>query len=52
MASKVKDTPILRGKDAQRFNLKMREADKNTIPKKEYERMMAVFNSVRIIETL
>ncbi|MDD5215621.1 MAG: hypothetical protein PHQ03_08815 [Methylococcales bacterium] len=51
MASKVKDTPILRGKDAERFNLKMREADKNTIPKKEYERMMNVFNSVRIVET-
>jgi hypothetical protein len=51
MASKVKDTPILRGKDAERFNSKMREANKNTIPKTEYERMMNIFNSVRIIET-
>ena len=48
MASKVKDTPILKGKDAERFNQKMREAEKNPISKEEYERMLAVFKSVRI----
>jgi hypothetical protein len=48
MATKVKDTPILRGKDAERFNQKMREAEKNPISKKEYERMLAVFKNVRI----
>ncbi len=50
MATKVKDTPILRGKDAERFNNKMREADKNTIPKKEYDRMLKIFKSVRVVE--
>ena len=50
MATKVKDTPILRGKDAERFNQKMREVDKNPMPKKDYERMLASFKSVRIIE--
>jgi hypothetical protein len=48
MATKVKDTPILRGKDAERFNQKMKEAEKNPISKIEYERMLAVFNRVRI----
>lgn len=50
MATKVKDTPILKGKDAERFNLKMRETDKKSIPRKDYERMLATFKSVRIIE--
>ena len=48
MATKVKNTPILRGKDAERFNQKMEEAEKNPISKTEYERMLAVFKSVRI----
>jgi hypothetical protein len=50
MATKVKDTPILRGKDAERFNQKMRDANNNQIPKKEYDRMLASFKSVRIVE--
>jgi len=50
MATKVKDTPILKGKDAERFNRKMREAENNAIPKKDYERMLATFKSVRIVE--
>jgi hypothetical protein len=48
MATKVKDTPRLLGKDAERFNQKMKEAEKNPISKIEYERMLAVFNRVRI----
>ncbi|QPK65167.1 hypothetical protein IVG45_09645 [Methylomonas sp. LL1] len=51
MASKVKDTPVLHGKDAQRFNQKMREATQKAISKQEYDRMMAVFKSVRIVES-
>lgn len=50
MASKVKDTPILRGKDAERFNKQMLEADKKVVSKQEYDRMMTVFKSVRIVE--
>lgn len=48
MATKVKDTPILKGKNAERFNQKMKEAEKNPVSKTEYERMLAVFRSVRI----
>lgn len=48
MATKVKDTPILKGKNAERFNQKMKEAEKNPVSKAEYERMLAVFKSVRI----
>ena len=50
MATKVKDTPILRGKDAIRFNQQMREADQKRISKQEYDRMLAVFKTIRIIE--
>ncbi|MDD2761154.1 MAG: hypothetical protein PHH11_12775 [Methylomonas sp.] len=50
MASKVKDTPVLRGKDAERFNKQMLETDKKIVSKQEYDRMMAVFKSVRIVE--
>lgn len=50
MASKVKDTPVLHGKDAERFNKQMREAEQKVISKQEYNRMMAVFKSVRIVE--
>ena len=50
MASKVKDTPVLRGKDAERFNKNMREVEQKSVSKQEYSRMMAVFKSVRIVE--
>lgn len=50
MATKVKDTPVLKGKDAERFNRKMRETDKQSIPRKDYERMLATYKSVRIVE--
>lgn len=39
VATKVKDTPILKGKDAERFSQKMKEAEKNPISKEEYERI-------------
>jgi hypothetical protein len=48
VATKVKDTPILKGKDAERFSQKMKEAENNPISKAEYERMLDVFNRVRI----
>lgn len=50
MATKVKDIPILRGKDAERFNEQMRKAVQQPISKQEFERMMSVFKSVRIVE--
>lgn len=52
MARKLKPTPTLKGKDAIRFNKRMREVDdgKHRISKEEYERMLANFNSVKIIE--
>jgi len=50
MAIKVKDTPILRGKDVTRFNQQMREADQKRIFKQKYGRMLAVFKTIRIIE--
>jgi len=50
MTTKVKDTPILRGKDATRFNQQMHEADQKRISKQEYGRMLEVFKTIRIIE--
>jgi hypothetical protein len=48
MITKVKSTPILLGKDAKRFDEKMKEAENNPVSKAEYERMVALFNRVRI----
>jgi hypothetical protein len=39
---------ILNGKDAERFNKKMKEAENNPISKTEYDRMMDNFNRVII----
>ena len=49
MATKAKDTPILKGRDAEVFNQKMRITEKNPISKTEYERMIKNFNKVIII---
>ena len=41
MATPIKDTPILLGKDAERFKKKMKEAEKKKTSKEEIEREKA-----------
>ena len=50
MARPVKETPILRGKDAERFEKAMRENEKKTITPEEYERIMHARRTIRFVE--
>ncbi|MCH8317063.1 MAG: hypothetical protein IIA88_00975 [Bacteroidetes bacterium] len=47
MALPIKDTPVLKGKDAKRFFLKMAENKK--VSKEEYERMKSNSNKLKEI---
>jgi len=50
MATPIKPTPVLRGKAARIFEEKMREAEQNPINREEYERIMAVYHSVQVVD--
>jgi hypothetical protein len=50
MARPVKETPILRGKDAERFEKAMRENEKKTITPEEYERIMEAWRTIRVVD--
>jgi hypothetical protein len=49
MATPIKPTPVLRGKEARRFEENMRKAEQNPISRQEYDRIMAVYRSVKIV---
>jgi hypothetical protein len=47
MASPIKPTPVLRGKDARRFEESMRKAEQNPVSRQEYDRInRPVYRSV------
>ena len=50
MATPIKDTPVLRGKEAERFWAEAERVYRESVkvPKAEYERIMAVYRSVRV----
>jgi len=50
MARPIKETPILRGKDAERFEKAMKENEKKTITPEEYERIMNARRTIRFVE--
>jgi|GEM_PF-1075180 len=50
MATPIKPTPVLRGKDARRFEENMLKAKQNPVSREEYERIMAVYRSVKVFE--
>lgn len=50
MATPIKPTPVLRGKDARRFEENMLKAEQNPVSREEYERIMAVYRSVKVFE--
>lgn len=50
MATPIKPTPVLRGKDARRFEAKMIEAEQAPVSREEYERIVSVYRSVKIVE--
>jgi len=50
MATPIKPTPVLRGKNARRFEENMLKAEQNPVSREEYERIMAVYRSVKIVD--
>ena len=46
MAMPIRETPILFGEDARRFEENMRNAEKNKISREEYEDMMKSYKMV------
>ncbi len=52
MATKIKETPVLYGKDAERFDraCKENEAGLHKVSSGEYQRAMDVYNSVTFVD--
>lgn len=50
MATPIKPTPVLRGKEARRFEENMRQAEQNPVSRQEYDRIMAVYRSVKVVD--
>lgn len=48
MATPIKETPILTGKDAERFIKRAKESEKgmHRVPKKDYDRAMKTYNTM------
>jgi hypothetical protein len=46
MATPIKETPILRGKDARRFEKVLAGKDRKPVSRADYERAVAIYNSV------
>lgn len=47
MARPIKDTPILTGSDAERFERIMRDNENRTVPKADYDRAKATYERIR-----
>ena len=47
MALPIKETPVLRGRDANRFVRSMCEAETKPAPRKEYERAKKVYDEIK-----
>jgi hypothetical protein len=47
MALPIKDTPVLKGRDAIRFIKRMHEADSKPAPRKEFIRMKKTYDLIK-----
>lgn len=47
MARPIKDTPILRGKDAKRFFEEIRKNEGKKVSHKEYKRAISIYEKVK-----
>lgn len=50
MATPIKPTPVLRGKDARRFEEEMRNTEKKPVNVDEYKRILSAYRSVKIVD--
>ena len=46
MALPIKDTPILKGREAGKFIKKMMSASKNKVPKVDYDRAQRIYRKM------
>lgn len=46
MAMPIRETPILKGKDAKHFHEHMKEAESEAIPKEHYDRARKVYDQM------
>lgn len=49
MARPIKETPVLSGKDAKRFEQQIKENEQRKVPESEYQRAIRTFQSVKIV---
>lgn len=49
MATKIKETPVLEGKDARRFEKIMKENENRKVPKEDYERAKEAYKNFKLI---
>jgi hypothetical protein len=47
MAQPIKETPILKGKDARAFDKEMIDAQKRKVPSEDYKRAKAIYELVK-----
>lgn len=50
MATPIKDTPVLTGKDAKRFWLEMEKSKNKKVKQEELDRMRESFSKFKLIE--
>lgn len=51
MARKVKETPTLIGRDAERFARVVKENESKKVERSDYERAKATYDRVRVLTT-
>lgn len=49
MARPIKETPVLKGDDARRFEKAMQESGLRKVSRENYERAMSTFQSVKVV---
>ncbi len=47
MARPIKETPVLRGKDAERFQRIIKENESKKVPASDYERAKQAYSSIK-----
>jgi len=46
MARPIRETPFLKGKDAERFSKILKENESKKVPQEEYQRALSVYDKV------
>lgn len=47
MAQLIKETPVLLGKDAERFSKKIKENENKRVSREEYKRVIENYNKIK-----